>query len=443
MIDGNPAKVVVAGNRGNARTECIRMPILLIAFIVAATVWTALSLWLSVRQTASVRRHRDSVPPDFVTTVTLDEHRKAAGYTEANERLARVRTVLDFIVTLAWVLGGINLLYGALRSVIPPSLGLGVAFLVATFAVSALLSLPLDIYDTFVLEQKFGFNRTTPLTFALDRCKSWCIALVVSVPLLFACLWAMRDFAGLWWLWTWFGVLALMLAAPAIYVRLIAPRFNKFSPLQDGELRGRIETLLHRCGFRSSGLFSMDASRRSAHGNAYFIGFGNTKRVVLFDTLITGSTPDEIEAVVAHELGHYRHGHVLFGMLRGALIGFVVLAAFGWLTRQPWLLPSFGVAYHDDALALLVCLLLNGMIGPLVAPVSNWISRRNEFQADDYARRNVASGPMISALVKLSRDNASTLTPDALYALVHYSHPPIPIRIRHLHEAEARDAVGA
>jgi STE24 endopeptidase len=228
-----------------------------------------------------------------------------------------------------------------------------------------------------------------------------------------------------------------MFAAPTIYVRLIAPRFNTFTPLPEGELRARVETLMTRCGFRSSGLFSMDASKRSAHGNAYFIGFGNTKRVVLFDTLISGSTPEEIEAVVAHELGHYRHGHVVFGLLRGAVIAFVILAAFGWLSKQPWLLPSFGIAYHDDALALLACLLLNGMAAPFLMPMANWISRRNEFQADDYARRNVAAEPMISALLKLSRDNASTLTPDGLYALVHYSHPPVPVRIQHLHEADA------
>jgi STE24 endopeptidase len=304
-----------------------------------------------------------------------------------------------------------------------------------------LLSLPFDIYDTFVLEQRFGFNRTTPLTFVIDRLKSSAIGLGIAVPLLYACLWAMRSFTGLWWLWTWCGILVLMLAAPAIYVRLIAPRFNKFTPLEGG-LRSRIETLLHRCGFRSSGLFSMDASRRSAHGNAYFIGFGNTKRVVLFDTLINGSTPDEIEAVIAHELGHYRHRHVLFGLLRGAAMAFVVLAAFGWLSKQPWLLPSFGIAYQDDALALMACLLLNSMVAPLLMPFGNWMSRRNEFQADDFARRHVAAAPMISALLKLSRDNASTLTPDPVYALVHYSHPPVPVRIRHLHDADERDGTG-
>jgi len=415
------------------------MPILLITFIVAATAWTVLSLYLSARQAACVRQHRDAVPAAFAGSITIEEHRKAADYTLARERLARVRAVFDLAVSLAWVLGGINILYAALASVLPPSLGLGVAFLIATFAAGSLLTLPLDAYETFVLERNFGFNRTTPLTFLTDRLKGWAIALAISVPLLFICLWAMRSFAGLWWLWTWFGLLAVMVAAPTVYVRLIAPRFNRFTPLADGNLRARIEKLLERCGFRSSGLFSMDASRRSAHGNAYFIGFGNTKRVVLFDTLIERSTPDEVEAVVAHELGHYRHGHVLFGLLRAAAMAFVALAAFGWLCKQAWLLPSFGIHYRDDALALLACLLLNSMVSPLLAPIGNWMSRRNEFQADDYARRHVAAAPMVSALLKLSRDNASTLTPDPLYALVHYSHPPVPIRIRHLQEMEGRE----
>jgi STE24 endopeptidase len=415
------------------------MPILLITFIVAATAWTVLSLYLSARQATCVRQHRDAVPAAFVGSITIEEHRKAADYTLARERLARVRAVFDLAVSLAWVLGGINILYAALASVLPPSLGLGVAFLIATFAAGSLLTLPLDAYETFVLERNFGFNRTTPLTFLTDRLKGWAIALAISVPLLFICLWAMRSFAGLWWLWTWFGLLAVMVAAPTVYVRLIAPRFNRFTPLADGNLRARIEKLLERCGFRSSGLFSMDASRRSAHGNAYFIGFGNTKRVVLFDTLIERSTPDEVEAVVAHELGHYRHGHVLFGLLRAAAMAFVALAAFGWLCKQAWLLPSFGIHYRDDALALLACLLLNSIVSPLLAPIGNWMSRRNEFQADDYARRHVAAAPMVSALLKLSRDNASTLTPDPLYALVHYSHPPVPIRIRHLQEMEGRE----
>ena len=418
------------------------MPALLTAYIVAAIAWSLLSLWLSARQIACVRRHRDAVPADFAGTVSLDEHRKAADYTVAREQVAGVRTIWDLVVSLGWVLGGINLLYGVLAGVLPPSPALGVAFLVASFAIGALLSLPLDLYRTFVVEQRFGFNRTSLAVFAVDRTKSWAIGLAFAVPLLFACLLAMHAFSGLWWLWTWVGVVVLMLAAPTVYVRLIAPRFNKFTPLQEGELRSRIETLLRRCGFRPSGLFSMDASRRSAHGNAFFIGFGKTKRVVLFDTLIAASAPDEIEAVVAHELGHDKHGHVLFGLLRSAAMAFAMLAAFGWLSKQAWLLPGFGIDYQDDALALLACMLVVGMVGPLLSPVSNWISRRHEFQADDFARKQVAAAPMISALLRLSRDNASTLTPDAVYALVHYSHPPVPLRIRHLHEAEERELVG-
>lgn len=413
------------------------MPFLLVVFIVAAALWTALSLLLSARQSACVRRHRDAVPAGFAASVSLDEHRKAADYTLARELLARVEAVWSLAVSLGWVLGGIDLVYGGLAEVLPPSLGLGVAFLVATFAVGAVLRLPLAVWETFVLEQRFGFNRTSPGVFVADRLKGWAIALAISVPLLFACLWVMRSLSGLWWLWTWFGLLAVMLAAPTVYVRLIAPRFNHFAPLEAGELRLRIEALMGRCGFRASGLFCMDASRRSSHGNAYFIGFGNTKRVVLFDTLIARSTAEEVEAVVAHELGHYRHRHVLFGLLRSAVTTFVALAAFGWLCKQDWLLPEFGIVHHDDALALLACLLLNSIVGPLLAPVGNYISRRNEFQADDYARRHVAAAPMVSALLKLARDNAATLTPDPLYALVHYSHPPVPERIRHLQEAEA------
>jgi STE24 endopeptidase len=414
--------------------------LLLTAFIVATLAWAALALYLSGRQTAHVTAHRDHVPPDFAGSVTLADHRKAADYTVERERLARIETVLDVIVTLAWVFGGIGLLYGALAAQLPPSLGLGVAFLIATSAVRTVLGLPFEIYRAFVIEERFGFNRTTAGTFVLDHLKGWAIGLAVSVPLLFAALWVMRTFTGLWWLWLWFALLVLMVAAPTVYVRLIAPRFNRFVPLEDMALRNRIESLLARAGFRSSGLFTMDASRRTAHGNAFFIGFGRTKRIVLFDTLLARSTPEEVEAVIAHELGHFRHKHVLFGLLRGAVTTLAGLAAFGWLCRQAWLLPAFGIGQQDDAIRLFVCLLLASVVAPLLSPLSNWISRRNEFQADDYARRSVGADPMISALTGLARDNASTLTPDPIYALAHYSHPPVPIRVRHLRAAAAQPA---
>ena len=411
--------------------------LLLTMFIAATLAWAALAFYLSRRQVEHVLRHRGSVPADFASTISLADHRKAADYTIAREKLARVETALDAAVSLAWTLGGIGVFYRGLASVLPPSLGLGVAFLIGTAVIRTLVGLPVGIYAAFGIEQRFGFNRTTPRTFVLDLFKSWAIALAVAVPLLFAALWVMRTFTGLWWLWAWIALVCLMILAPALYVRLIAPRFNRFTPLADAPLKARIEQLLVTAGFRSSGLFTMDASRRTAHGNAYFVGFGRTKRIVLFDTLLARSTPDEVAAVIAHELGHFRHRHILFGLLQGALMLLAGLAAFGWLCKQPWLLPSFGVSQHDDALRLFVCMLLASVVGPLLAPVSNWISRRNEFQADDYARRSVGAGPMISALTGLARDNASTLTPDPIYALAHYSHPPVPIRVQYL---RARDA---
>ena len=315
-------------------------------FIVATIGWTIASLYLSVRQSTFVRRHRDAVPADFAASHSLDEHRRAADYAQAREKLARWETIVDAAVALAWALGGIDLVYRALARAIPPSLGRGVAFLVAAGLVGAIVSLPFDVYRTFGLEQRFGFNRTNPRQFLLDRLKRGAISLALIVPLLFGLLFVMRTLTGLWWLWAWVAVVAIMMLAPTVYVRFIAPRFNRFEPLADGALRARIEAVLARSGFRSSGLFTMDASRRTAHGNAYFIGFGRTKRIVLFDTLIARCTPEEIEAVVAHELGHFLHRHVLFGLLRAAAMLFVAFAAFGWLTKQPWLLPAFGVGYQ-------------------------------------------------------------------------------------------------
>ena len=408
----------------------------LLTFFVAATLaWTAVSLYLSFRQGAFVRAHRDSVPADFAAAITPEQHRNTADYAIARETLSRAESVVDMAVTLGWALGGIALLHGWLAAVPIPSLVAGVVFLVATSVVSTLVGLPFGLYRAFGLEKRFGFNRTTPATFALDRLKGAAIAAAVGVPLLFALLWTMRTLSGLWWLYAWAALLVLMMVAPTLYVRLVAPRFNRFEPLADHDLRTRIEGLLARSGFQSSGLYTMDASRRTAHGNAFFIGFGRTKRIVLFDTLLERSTPDEIEAVVAHELGHFLHRHVLFGLLRSAAILFAVLAGFGWLTRQPWLLPQFGLAgVHDDAVALFVCSMLASVLGPLLAPFGNWISRKNEYQADDHARRTVGVDPMVGALTRLARDNASTLTPDPLYALVHHSHPTVPLRVRHLRE---------
>ena len=275
---------------------------MLIAFVAATLFWAALALVLSHRQVVHVMAHRGSVPSDFREGVTLADHQKAADYTVARERLARADTVLDAVVTLAWVFGGIGALYGLIAAVVPPSLTRGVIFLLATTLIRSLVGLPLDLYRVFRLEARFGFNKTTVATFLADRLKGAAIGLAVAVPLLYAALWVMGTFRGFWWLWAWIALVVLMVAAPAIYVRLIAPRFNRFLPLEQGALRSRIEELLAQAGFRASGLFTMDASRRSSHGNAFFIGFGRAKRIVLFDTLLSRSSTEEVAAVVAHEL---------------------------------------------------------------------------------------------------------------------------------------------
>ena len=414
----------------------MQVPPLLALLLLASLVETLLSLWLSRRHVAHVRRHRDAIPPDFAGAVSTQEHHRAADYTVARERLAMLRSVWQWGIGAAWLLGGFDLLYGAVARLMPPSLGRSTAFVLASSAVGIALSLPFSLYATFVIEQKFGFNRTSPGLFVRDRLKSWGLSLLLATPLLLGCFWLMRNATGWWWLYLWLGLVVLMLSAPAVYVRLIAPRFNRFTPLPEGELKHTILALMQACGFRASALFTMDASRRSSHGNAYFIGFGRTKRIVLFDTLVEASPLEEVRAIVAHELGHFRHGHVVSGLLRSAAMLFLVLAGFGWLAHQPWLLRSIGIRHADAALSLVACLLCWSLLGPLVGVIGNWTSRRHEFQADEFARAQAGADPMVSALVRLSRENASTLTPDPLYALYHYSHPPVPVRVARLRRSQ-------
>jgi STE24 endopeptidase len=306
------------------------MQLLVAIFIVATVAWTIASIYLSLRQSTFVQDHRDTVPGDFVTTVTRDEHRTAAEYTLAGERITRFNTLTEAALSVAWACGGINLLYGTLAATIPQSLTRGVAFLIATGIVGTIVGVPFRIYRTFRLEKRFGFNRTTPITFIADTIKRAVLALTIAVPLLYIALWIIQSATGLWWLYVWVGLVILMILAPPVYVRLIAPRFNRFEPLADTYLRNRIERLLAHSGFRSSGLFTMDASRRTTHGNAYFIGFGKSKRIVLFDTLLKRSPPEEVEAIVAHELGHFKYRHVFFALARSAVILFATLSLFGW-----------------------------------------------------------------------------------------------------------------
>lgn len=397
------------------------MPILLLLFTVASVLTTGLHLLLQARQSAHVARHQHRVPPEFEAMVSLDQHRTAARYEQARLRLGAAAALFGLGVAVAWAWFGYQALYAALALHVAPGLARSVLFLLAVSAVSAVLGLPFAIARTFGVEQRFGFNRTTPAGFARDRLKGWALSLALATPLLFGLLWLMRQ-PGPWWLWAWLGCLALLLLMMDVAPRWITPWFNRFTPLE-GPLRDRIEALLRRCGFEAAGLFVMDASRRSGHGNAYFTGFGRSKRIVLFDTLIAAHSEAELEAVLAHELGHFELNHILLGLAQTAVLLFLGFFAVGWLCHQPWL-----------ALALIVCLRVVQTVGPAVAVGGNWISRRHEFQADDFARRMVGAAPMVSALVRLARDNASTLTTDSLYALMTYSHPPVPLRVARLQQ---------
>ncbi len=408
------------------------MPNLLLVFLVATLAWQAATLGLLRRQAAAVTRHRDRVPLEFASTVTIEQHRKAADYTVARTRIAALSSLVDVALILLWVLAGLNLLSAALDQTLRPSLLRQLILLAIVLAVPAIATLPIRAYAALVVERRFGFRQGSASLFVVDELKRVALSAIVGLPLLAGLLALMRSATGLWWLWTWAAAVVLILAAPTIYTRLIAPMFNRFEPIRDAALTTRLEALLARCGFRSSALLTMDASRRSSHANAFFIGFGRTKRIVLFDTLLARQSPDEIEAVVAHELGHFRHRHVLTGTIRAIVMLFAVLFAFGWLCRQPWVIDGFGFHDHGVATRFIAANLLLGIVGPLTTPLSNWISRRHEFQADDFARRQVGAEPLISALTRLTSDGASTLTPDPLYALVNYSHPPVPIRVAHL-----------
>ncbi len=406
---------------------------LLILFAVVSIATTGFDLILRARQSAYVARHRDAVPRFFADTVSLADHQRAADYERARLRLGAAASVFSLVVALAWACFGYDALYGWVAELIPRGLTRSVLFLIGVGAVSWVLGLPFAILRTFGVEQRFGFNRTRPGGFVADKLKGAALSLALSIPLLYGGLWLMRQ-PGHWWLWAWLGLVALILIMTQAYPRWIAPWFNRFTPLE-GTLRTRIEGLLQRCGFQAAGLFVMDASRRSAHGNAYFTGLGRSKRIVLFDTLISSNSEAELEAVLAHELGHFKLNHVLIGLLQTAAILFVGCFVIFVLCKQPWLLPSFGITHQDDALALIVCVLLVQMAAPVLGIAANWISRRHEYQADDFARRMVGAEPMASALVRLARENASTLTTDPLYALVNFSHPPVPLRVQRLLEA--------
>ena len=425
--------------------------VLSLAFSGAVLASLLVKFWLATRQMRHVAVHRGAVPAPFAGTVPLEAHQKAADYTLAKLRFGIVGDAFGSAVLVAWtLLGGLDALNRWMAALVVPHAGTMAyqLLLIGAFVlIGALLDLPFELYSTFRLEQRFGFNKTTPALYVTDLVKSTLLGIAIGGPLLALVLWIMQAAGTLWWLWAWGALTAFQLLAMVVYPTLIAPLFNKFEPLADDALVARVQSLMQRCGFRAKGFFVMDGSRRSAHANAYFTGFGAGKRVVFFDTLLKRLNGDEVEAVLAHELGHFAHRHIarrMALMLAFSLTGFALL---GWLATQWGFYVGLGItpnaAVPNDALALLLFMLGLPPFMFFVSPVFASLSRRDEFQADAYARSKANAADLVRALLKLYEDNASTLTPDPVYVGFYYSHPPASARIAALGLSDANLAGAA
>jgi STE24 endopeptidase len=409
-----------------------------LAFVTALLVSVLTRLWLSTRQARHVARHRDAVPAQFAERIPLSAHRRAADYTVARVRLGLVETIAGAAMLVALtLLGGIAWVADVLRTLLPDAPFWRQVLLVgAVGAIGGAVDLPLAAYRQFGLEKRFGFNRMTPGLFIADLVKGTLLAVALGGPLLIAVLWLMERAGDRWWLWAWAVWVVFNLAVLVLYPTVIAPLFNRFVPLEPGPVRERVERLLARCGFASKGLFVMDGSRRSAHGNAYFTGFGRGKRIVFFDTLLARLDADEIEAVLAHELGHFTHRHILKRIVVSFAMSLAGLWLLGWLSRQPWFYQGLGVTPQPgDALggiALLLFFLALPVFTFLLQPLGSWMSRRHEFEADAFAARQSNAADLSRALVKLYEDNAATLTPDPVHSAFYDSHPPAALRLARL-----------
>jgi STE24 endopeptidase len=409
-----------------------------VVFIAALAASLAVRLWLARRHIAHVISHRVAVPAAFADRVALAAHQKAADYTVARTRFGITETLVEALVLVAFTLGGV---IGALvtwTDVLPfGGVARDLVLIVAVVLISGLIGLPFAYVQTFGIEVRFGFNRTTRKLWLIDIAKGVALAAALGLPLAAVVLWLMRAAGPLWWLYVWIVWIGFQLLLLAIYPTVIAPLFNKFSPLPAGSARDAVERLLARCGFENRGLFVMDGSRRSAHGNAFFTGFGRTKRIVFFDTLLSQLTPDEIEAVLAHELGHFKLKHVLKRMVLMAATSLAFLALLAWLAESRWFYEGLGVPPSPDrpGVALILFFLAVPVFTFIFAPVASLYSRRHEFEADRFAARNASAESLVHALVKLYADNAATLTPDPYYSAFHDSHPPAAARIARLQNA--------
>ena len=404
-----------------------------LAFVLALLAHLAVQVWLARRQITHVKSHRDAIPPGFETAVSAAEHAKAADYASARQRVGIVETVYDAAIVLALTLGGgIAVLGDWVAGLTEPGVIAGTLHLLTIFAVMTLAGLPFTIYQTFVLEQRFGFNRTRPATFVTDQLKAWALGLVLGGGVAAGVLWIMAEAGTSWWVVGWAAWLSFSLLVTWAWPRVIAPLFNKFSPLEDKPLRERIDALLARCDFHAKAVYVMDGSRRSSHGNAYFTGLGREKRIVFFDTLLTNLNAAQVESVLAHELAHFKLRHIPQRLVAGAAMSLAGFALLGWLSRQEWFYTALGVPAASDAAALLLFMLVVPAFTWVISPALAAWSRRHEYEADAFAAQHSDARSLAEALVTLYKDNATTLTPDPLYSAFHDSHPPPAARIERL-----------
>jgi len=404
--------------------------IIFLSFVGASVI---VRLWLSQRQIRHIQHHYAQVPKAFADKVSLEDHHRAADYSCTKLRLGRLMLAWETLWLLIWTIGGgINLIdqlwYGYGYSALIT--GIGVIFSLSL--ISSLLNMPFSLYQTFVIEERFGFNKTTVKTWLLDLLKTTALIVVIGVPLLATILWLMNQAGTNWWLYAWLVWMSFILIMIWAYPAFIAPIFNKFSQLEDSSLQARIEQLLQRCGFQSQGVFVVDGSRRSSHGNAYFTGFGKNKRIVFYDTLLESLSANEVEAVLAHELGHFKRNHIKKSLLLSSVIALLGFALLAWLMRSDWFYSSLGVEIASTHAALLLFMMVTPVFTYFVSPLFSALSRKHEFEADEFAHSNSDYKALISALVNLYRDNASTLTPDPVHSMFYDSHPPSSIRINHL-----------
>ena len=401
------------------------------SFVVALLAGVLLKFWLASRQIRHVAAFRSHVPDRFAQTVTLQAHQKAADYTIAMSRFGLIELALATVVLLGWtLLGGLDALNAHLRQLLGPGMWQQLSLLTAFVLISGLVDLPVALYQTFGIEAKFGFNKMTLRLWLADLLKSALLGAAIGLPIATLILWLMGAAGSLWWFWAWSVWIGFNLLLLMIYPTFIAPMFNKFKPLDDEKLAIRVQVLMRRCGFAAKGLFVMDGSKRSAHANAYFTGFGASKRVVFYDTLLAKLSPAEVDAVLAHELGHFKHRHIIKRIVSLFALSLAGFALLGWLSGQAWFYmglgvhPNLQVGAPNDALALLLFLLAVPVFSQFVAPLFAQISRRHEFEADAYAIAQTSGADLSTALLKLYEDNAATLTPDPVYVRFYYSHPP-------------------